>query len=187
MTKIKNELIQKAKIKKAYSKIKAAEQASSAPAPLNDAQPGPEAEAEAEADAEAAAASEVPEVQIHPERQAMLEEDEPAAEEPAAPSRSVNADRPRRPRDPKKQRGSRKPGYYDKALAEAEHNKAEQDEREKEMRRRAEERNRKVEERERFRRAVVKAKKPGRDGQRRLGRESGLLLEKVKRMVNNGN
>jgi hypothetical protein len=172
VTKIKKELIQKAKIKKAYSKIKAAEQSSSA-AP-GDAQPGPEAE-EAEA--------EVPEPQIHPQRQAMLEEDEPAEEETAPGHRSVNADRPRRPRDPKR---GRKPGYYDKALAEAEHNKAEQEAREKEMQRRTEERNRKVDERERFRRAVVKAKKPGRDGQRRLGRESGLLLEKVKRMVNNG-
>ena len=30
---------------------------------------------------------------------------------------------------------------------------------------------------------MAKARKPGRDGQRRLGRESGLLLEKVKKMV----
>ena len=45
------------------------------------------------------------------------------------------------------------------------------------------ERERKTEIRERERRAMAKARKPGRDGQRRLGRESGVLLEKVRRMV----
>ncbi|KAI5279629.1 hypothetical protein KEM52_004318, partial [Ascosphaera acerosa] len=35
----------------------------------------------------------------------------------------------------------------------------------------------------RFRDAMLKAKQPGRDGKRRLGRESGVLLDKIKRMV----
>ena len=45
------------------------------------------------------------------------------------------------------------------------------------------ERQQKAEERERFRRAMAKARKPDRYGQRKLGRESKVLLEKVKKMV----
>ena len=45
------------------------------------------------------------------------------------------------------------------------------------------ERERKMEIRERERRAMAKARRVGKDGQRRLGRESGVLLEKVRRMV----
>ena len=43
----------------------------------------------------------------------------------------------------------------------------------------------KVEERERFRRAMAKARTGGPNGQRKLGRESKVLLEKVKKMVEN--
>jgi hypothetical protein len=156
-------LIEKAKIKKAYSKIKASEQSSGADAV-------PEA-----ADA-----------QIHPQRQAMLDADLSEAADPSFnsdpnpyPPGLDTAGRPRR----QKHRQHNKPGYYDKALASAEVTKAEREAREQEARRRTEERDRKVGDRERFRKAMVKAKAPGRDGQRRLGRESGLLLEKVKRMV----
>ncbi len=41
----------------------------------------------------------------------------------------------------------------------------------------------KTEERERFRRAMAKARRGGPNGQRKLGRESKVLLEKVKRIV----
>ncbi|KAI0132143.1 hypothetical protein BJ170DRAFT_232793 [Xylariales sp. AK1849] len=156
--KIKKDLIQKAKIKKAYARVKAAEQASAPDAPAE------------------AAESEVPEAQIHPQRQAMLDEPQVAALEEI----DVRSERPRRPRD----RKQRKPGYFDNAVAEGERKKAEQEAREKEMQRRTEERNRKVQERERYHKAMVKAKTPGRDGKRKLGRESGLLLERAKKMVN---
>ena len=43
----------------------------------------------------------------------------------------------------------------------------------------------KLEERERFRNAMAKARQPGPNGQRRLGRESKVLLEKVKSIVEN--
>lgn len=50
-----------------------------------------------------------------------------------------------------------------------------------------EERNRqrqaKIEERERFRKTMAKARSGGKDGQRKLGRESKVLLEKVQRIV----
>lgn len=45
------------------------------------------------------------------------------------------------------------------------------------------ERQEKAAEREKFRRAMVKARRPDRNGQRKLGRESKVLLEKVKKLV----
>jgi hypothetical protein len=47
-------------------------------------------------------------------------------------------------------------------------------------------RKQKIAEREKMRAAMAKARKPGKNGQRKLGRESVLLLEKVKKMVQGG-
>ena len=44
-------------------------------------------------------------------------------------------------------------------------------------------RQQKLEERERYRKAMAKARRTGPDGQRKLGRESKVLLEKVKKIV----
>ena len=41
----------------------------------------------------------------------------------------------------------------------------------------------KMEERERFRKAMARARTGGKNGQRKLGRESVVLLEKVRRVV----
>ncbi|ORY62941.1 uncharacterized protein BCR38DRAFT_217972 [Pseudomassariella vexata] len=164
VVKVKKNLIEKAKLKKSYAKIKASEQ-SSAPK---------------EPSAEEAGA---PEPAIHPERQAMLEE-EPEPE--AAPSQRGDkpaSDRERRPRRP---RQPRKPGYFDKALEEGERVKAEAEARENEFQRRLAERNYRAADRERFQRELKKARTPGRDGQRKLGREGGLMLEKIKRMQQQG-
>ncbi|TDZ51824.1 hypothetical protein CTRI78_v007301 [Colletotrichum trifolii] len=95
----------------------------------------------------------------------------------AAEGNEVDRYEPRKPRRP------RKPGYYEKQLAQAEQRKAEAEARRAEMQRRHEERERKTADRERYRRAMAKARKGGENGQRKLGRESALLLEKVKRMV----
>jgi hypothetical protein len=46
-----------------------------------------------------------------------------------------------------------------------------------------EEKRRKTEEREKFRSAMAKARTGGRNGQRKLGRESQPLLERVRRMM----
>ena len=46
------------------------------------------------------------------------------------------------------------------------------------------ERQEKAEERQRLRNAIAKARRPDRNGQRKLGRESKILLEKVKKLVN---
>jgi hypothetical protein len=118
-----------------------------------------------------------PEPQLHPERQTMLNGDK---DDGNAPEKNANGatETPRRRRSKKT-----KPGYFDKAMAQAKRRKAEAAERATERGRGEAEWRRKMEERERFRHAMAKARKPGRDGQRRLGRESGLLLEKVKKIV----
>ncbi|KAK5633407.1 hypothetical protein RRF57_009121 [Xylaria bambusicola] len=214
--KIKKDLIHKAKVKKAYKKIKtnelAASSRSSKPG-LSDVDPGSitivrtdtrddgdeigdgnhsEKDDKGEEEPEQRAA-ESPEPQIHPQRQAMLDDGDHSNNNTDKPPRRINADndtqsiedeQPRRHQERERtNRQRRKPGYFDKALSTAERKKAEAAERAAEKERREAERQRKNEERERFRRAMAKARKPGRDGQRRLGRESGLLLEKVKKMV----
>ncbi|KAK1998764.1 hypothetical protein LX36DRAFT_633811 [Colletotrichum falcatum] len=89
--------------------------------------------------------------------------------------------------EPRKPRRPRKPGYYEKQLAHAEQKRAEAEARRAEIQRRREERERKTADRERYRRAMAKARKGSENGQRRLGRESALLLEKVKRIVGDSN
>lgn len=132
---------------------------------------------------------EPPSPQVHPQRQAMLDNDGDEVASAPHGTKQADVDEPREDGPSQnRQRGgpnrrNRKPGYFDEALTIAERKKAEAAERAAELEWRAAERQRKTEDRERFRRAMAKARKPGRDGQRRLGRESGLLLEKVKNMV----
>ena len=101
--------------------------------------------------------------------------DEEAAQAGVAPSGKEGA-----PSDGNRRR-TRRPGYYDKQLAKAEQRKAEAEERQREWARRREEREKKFQERQRYKRAM--AKTIGRDGKKKLGRESGLLLDKVKKMM----
>lgn len=113
----------------------------------------------------------------------MPEETEPV-EEPATqelhPERQQMLDTPE---ETPKPRGSRRPGYFDKEKAIADRRKAEAEARRKEFEQRAFDKKTKTEERERFRKAMAKARTGGRNGQRKLGRESKILLEKVKRIV----
>ncbi|KAG3184282.1 hypothetical protein PC129_g25310 [Phytophthora cactorum] len=78
-------------------------------------------------------------------------------------------------------RRTRRPGHYDKQLKKADEQRAEAEAREQEFQRRREERNGKLADRDRFKRAMAKTR--DRDGNKKLGRESALLLDKVKRMV----
>jgi hypothetical protein len=61
--------------------------------------------------------------------------------------------------------------------------KAEAEARRLEFERRDSEKRQKIEERERFRKAMAKARTGGKNGQRKLGKESKVLLERVKRFV----
>ena len=76
-----------------------------------------------------------------------------------------------------------KPVPFQKEAREAQERKEQAEERRKAIEEGNRQRREKNEERERFRRAMAKARTGGRNGQRKLGRESQVLLEKVKKMV----
>ncbi|KAI4254963.1 MAG: hypothetical protein LQ352_002789 [Teloschistes flavicans] len=161
--KIKDNLIRKAKVKKSYSKIKEKEPMIPTkyyiedPTPENDNAPAPPAS-----------------MDVHPARQAMLAE--PEAPLPPKDSHTPQKSRERRPRKPKH------------VPFEQEAHLAQQRKEEAQARREAaekgrEERQRKMEERARFRKAMAKARTGGKNGQRKLGRESKVLLERVQSLV----
>lgn len=218
-TKIKHELIHKAKVKKDYAKVKAELQKE------REAQdkPAPDAAAAEEPQVHPNRQQRMDDEQLdrehmNPERQAFLdgkrapprrqarrEEDnrqdegqQGEHEDGATPSRPITnattksyppAPEPKSP-EPKRRRGERhkrRPDYYDRALEEGSRKKAEAEAKKAEAERREQERARSIDERERTRRAMLKAKgfsasgKPR--GKPKLGRESKVLLDKVKRMV----
>jgi hypothetical protein len=109
--------------------------------------------------------------EIHPDRQAMLD-----APRESTPPIEQRAQRPR-------QRRQQKPAYFEKEETYAAEKKAEGEAKRAEFERREKEKAAKIEEREHFRKAMAKARVGGRNGQRKLGRESQVLLEKVKRIV----
>ncbi|OIW32512.1 hypothetical protein CONLIGDRAFT_642219 [Coniochaeta ligniaria NRRL 30616] len=191
--KIKQELIVKSKIKKEYAKVKAKAQEEQ-PTKTKDifaetqeedggldkagyeagqVQQGDERKGEGEVQAEP---------EIHPDRIAMLDEDE----QPDLPE-DVNGFRSRpeaeQARNRDRRRQQRKPGYFEKELAEAERKKAEAEARAAERERREKERDKAIKERERHRRIMAKARSGGRDGKRKLGKESIVMLDRVKRLV----
>ncbi len=80
-------------------------------------------------------------------------------------------------------RRPQKPAYFEKEMSYAEQKKAEADANRREHERRENERKQKMEARERSRRTMAKARSGGKHGQRKLGMESKVLLEKVRRLV----
>lgn len=159
--KIKKDLIHKAKVKKSYAKLKERELQ----------QPPTVSSVDRLAEHNIAE----PSLALHPERQEML--DKPAQ----APGEAQPRSAPDHSRKPRQRRP--KPVPFEKEARLAEKRKAEADTRRKQIEEAQRERQRKVEERERFRRAMAKARTGGKNGQRKLGRESKVLLEKVQRFV----
>jgi hypothetical protein len=155
-TKIKNDLIQKAKVKKAYAKVKADEAKAAETAALEG--DAPLAENATEAQREGGG------MEIHPERQAMLDSPNQTQQDYG----DVNGFRSRQRRKPKQSR-------YQKELAEAEERRAQA-----ELRRVAREA------RQKERKQMAKAKRPGKDGKMKLGRQSTVLLSRIKRMTSEG-
>ncbi|EAW07555.1 uncharacterized protein ACLA_022690 [Aspergillus clavatus NRRL 1] len=156
--KIKNDLIQKAKIKKAYAKIKAEELASAPKKSIY------ATEENGEDDAHADQAT----LELHPDRQAML--NAPSAERPARPERPERSQN----QDPKERRNKRNPrqSAFARELEIAEKRRQE-----------AEKRKEDREFRQKNREAMLRAKRPDQHGKRRLGRESQVLLDRIERMV----
>ncbi|KAK3400133.1 hypothetical protein B0T20DRAFT_177779 [Sordaria brevicollis] len=243
VTKIKKELITKAKVKKQYAKIKAQKEAEAAAAPsvpvgpVLDAHTGSEDDNDnnKKNDNEVQEGEDVdPPAPIHPSRQILLEKgaaakaaraeaeaeqqqqqhqttNEPSSqndtteqrEEDQQPTTTTTTtqkaaaaaadDQPYVPppmeidpnmhpsRLPKRHR---KPNYYEKELALAEKKKKAAEERAAEIARREAEKQKRIAERERYRKQMAKARQPGaRDGKIKLGRQSGLLLDKAKRIM----
>ncbi|KAI9718579.1 MAG: hypothetical protein M1812_004030 [Candelaria pacifica] len=155
--KIKKDLIHKAKLKKSYAKIKEreAEQPSSFPISPSVVQ------------------DEGTKLELHPERQAML--DEPTTE---STSDGRFDDHPSRSRARKP-----KPVPFEREAKLADRRKVEAEARRRDREDSHRQRQRKLDERERFRKAMAKARTGGKNGQRKLGRESKVLLEKVQRVM----
>lgn len=196
MTKIKKDIITKAKVKKKYAKVKAEYQqhhpsalALPIPAEEQEQQPRNAATREDGQQSERIGSGEDANPQpsapqIHPSRQAMLN---PSADvDSNSDDNHKEEQRQKETRDQRRDRNHsrrRRPDYYAKELAVAERNKAKVEAKVAERARREEERARRLKERELFNLRMAKAKLPGRDGKLKLGRQGSLLLDKVKRLV----
>ncbi|KAL0264980.1 hypothetical protein SLS55_000936 [Diplodia seriata] len=162
--KIKKDLIHKAKIKKQYAKIREHE--------LHDQNPHkPDHDEDGSEGDEKKSPGPEPTLELHAERQAMLDAPSPEPEE-------NTGQRERRPR--KKQQ---RPQTFGKEAALGQKRKEEAEARRAAREEADRQRQEKLAARERMRKQMAKARTPGKDGKRRLGREAPVLLERVKRIV----
>lgn len=163
MQKIKKDLIHKAKLKKEYAKLKAREETDDA-TPRKSVYDCEDAGSDDEQPTEPAAEISL---EPHPDRVRMLEEDAPDDE---------NKQRPER-----RQRRARAQPFR-KEVDIAQKKKEEAEARQKAREEADKERARKTAERERIRKTMAKAR-GGPNGQRKLGRESSVLLAKAQRLM----
>ncbi|KAA8651835.1 uncharacterized protein ATNIH1004_000733 [Aspergillus tanneri] len=162
--KIKSDLIQKAKVKKAYAKVKAEQLVTTPRRPtyaVAEEDDGNEKDKGDDKSLQAEPAT----LDLHPDRQAMLDEPEPERTPKPERAQRHDGDQGRRVRKPKRSAFSKEMEIAEKRRQEAE--------------KRREEREFKQKNRE----AMTRARRPDRNGKRRLGRESKVLLDRVQRMV----
>ena len=164
--KIKSNLIHKAKVKKSYAKLKEREK------PAVSSAYDPYATMHEEVNAEKVAS---PTLDIHPERQQMLDNREPSPVHEAFHDTSTNLGQHKPARS--------RPRPFVKESQIAQHQREEAEARRKAIEESQRQRQEKIANRERMRQMTAAARKPNRNGQRRLGRESKILLEKVKIMT----
>ena len=158
--KIKRTLIQKAKLKKSYSKLLSRD---------------PTLSHDAASSSSLTTAVEPATLELHPERQEMLDTSVDAADDSAVTGERSRGSRARRERRPK-------PQPFKPAMDEASKRKAEEQAAREEHARAVKEREEALRRRERSRKAMAKAR--GKDGgPRKLGRESEVLLERVRRSM----
>lgn len=178
--KIKESLIERALIQKEYARLKRQGklpeiQDESIPTPAS-AHLDQDQDQNNSSDEPAAPAQAEPPSAPHPDRQAQMNAPSPSPEPVEKPTP--------RERQPRQRKPKHQPFAKEHAQAQA---RKEEAERRRQVREQAErERAMKREERERFRKAMAKARTTGPNGQRKLGRESNVLLDKVKRMVAEG-
>ena len=188
--KIKKDLIQRAKLKKQYAKLKAQEQepapGSEAPFRLTE-----HASAFAKDDKEGSEhgtesgafdgfSSDISERDV-PVPLSTLPVDPSPTLRPALEQKSTDQTPDERVHPQRRQR--MRPRTFGKEAEFAKRKREDAQERRKAKEEAMRQRQQKLAEREHFRKAMAKAKTPGRDGKRKLGRESKLLLEKVQKTV----
>lgn len=160
--KIKKDLIHKAKLKKQYAKLKAREDNEDAPR-----KSVYDREAETNPTSESTEPVPEPSLEPHPDRVRMLEEEEQAEENDKTGER-------------RKRRSHPQPFLKEEEVARKKKKEAEARQRVKEEA--DKERSKKIAERERFRKTMAKARGSA-GGQRKLGRESKVLLAKAQRLM----
>jgi hypothetical protein len=184
--KIKESLIERALIQKEYARLKRQgkvpdAQEDSIPVPasahLDQATTTTNTNGDEEDKPAAPAREASPPSAPHPDRQNLMTRPSLSPE----PARVLRA--PREPRERKVR--ERKPKFqpFSKEHAQATARKEEAEARRLDIEEGHRERKRKIEEREKMQRAMAKARKGGINGQRKLGRESNVLLMKVQKMV----
>lgn len=156
--KIKSDLIQKAKVKKAYAKIKAQELAAGTPKSVYDTTEDAEETKAENKDSEPAS------LELHPDRLAMLKEPPPQPA-PKPERRAPDDDGKKRSRKPKKSAFSKEMEIANQRKQAAEARRKEREAKQKD------------------REAMARARRPDQYGKRRLGRESKVLLSRVQRMA----
>lgn len=164
MQKIKESLIHKAKLKKNYAKLKDRELVEN-----------PDTFKSVYRDQEEAKQVEKPHtLELHPERLAMLEK-------PEAPEQDLGSPSGNRSRRRKNKRQKSKP--FEKEGKLAQQRQADVKVRKNAFEESNRQRQLKLGEREKFRKVMAKARTGGKNGQRKLGLESKVLLEKAKRTM----
>ncbi|WPG98748.1 Hypothetical protein R9X50_00154200 [Acrodontium crateriforme] len=178
--KIKESLIERANIKKNYAKLRKldtiSKDAEGIPEPASLAadkkRQEDEANSEDNQDPNDKDDAEPENTGPHPDRQNLIDD------ELEAPAKPDPTDRPQRER---KRRPKAVP--FKREYDAAQQRKAEAEERRKAREEAEKQREEKRAEREKFRSAMAKARRGGPNGQRKLGRESTVLLERVKKMM----
>ncbi|CAK7565382.1 MAG: hypothetical protein SEPTF4163_003298 [Sporothrix epigloea] len=171
----------RAKTLQTYHKVKARELAGKDGEEVEKRRTGPDGQAMAE-----------PPAPMHPERQARIDGQGDNVDEDDENGKYNNADKKGRPRERRPPNST--PSYFHKAREEAARKKAEAEARQADLERRRTEREEAVAQRKRHQKAMAKARRvdthgsrgggAGGDNQRRkLGRESGVLLYQVRKMM----
>lgn len=110
---------------------------------------------------------------LHPDRQALVD----STSIDQSPNEKVTD------RKPHERTRRAKPIPFQREFDQGQQHKREIEERRQAREQAERERREKTEDRERFRKSMAKARTGGVNGQRKLGRESKVLLEKVKKMM----
>ncbi|KAI9754839.1 MAG: hypothetical protein M1815_005410 [Lichina confinis] len=185
--KIKKSLIHRAKVKKQYAKIKEAELKAPSAGPQRD-RDDDDAILAGEGAAQATKSARSTEVDLtqdgmHPDRQAIFDEDPEGDASRQASRDEADSDVSRQPHERQSRKRQTKVAPFHKESQVAARRKAEAEARRHQRDEDEARRQRRLEERERTRKAMARARTGGKNGQRKLGRESRVLLDKVRRLV----